>query len=56
LDGAPRRGEGLKAADPRHVLLHPEVVALDPLLQVLGDVVDRMTCMAASTPRCRIAR
>ena len=41
LDGAPRRGEGLKAADPGHVLLDPEVVALDPLLQVLGHVVQR---------------
>ena len=26
------RFEGLKAADLRHVLLHPEMVALDPLL------------------------
>ena len=41
LDGPPRRVEGPEAADPRHVLLHPEVVALDALLQVLGHVVDR---------------
>src|SRR3954468_9465725 len=41
LDGAPRRVEEAEAADPRHVLLQPEVVALDALLQVLGDVVDR---------------
>ena len=27
-----RRSEGLKAADLRHVLLHSEMVALDPLL------------------------
>jgi len=38
-DRSSRRVEGLKAADPRHVLLDPEVVALDPLLQVLGDVM-----------------
>src|SRR3954468_15458368 len=43
LDRAPRRVEGLQAAHPRHGLLDPEVVALDPLLQVLGDVVDRHT-------------
>jgi hypothetical protein len=36
LDRASRGVEGLKAADPRHGPLHPEVVALDPLLQVLG--------------------
>src|SRR5215212_7710632 len=39
LDGAPGRVEGLEAADPRHGSLDPEVVALDPLLQVLGDVM-----------------
>jgi hypothetical protein len=38
-DRASCRMEGLKAADPRHGLLNPEVVALDPLLQVLGDVM-----------------
>src|SRR3954469_5131893 len=32
LDRAPGRVEGLEAADPRHGPLHPEVVALDPLL------------------------
>jgi hypothetical protein len=41
-DRASCRAEGLKAADPRHVLLDPEMVALDPLLQVLGDIVDRI--------------
>ena len=35
------RVEGLKAADPRHRPLDPEVIALDPLLQVLGDVMER---------------
>ncbi len=30
-----RRSEGLKAADLRHVLLHSELVALDPLLLML---------------------
>ena len=39
LDGAPGRVEGLKAADPGHVLLDPEVVALNALLQMFGDVV-----------------
>ena len=32
LDRPPGRVEGLKAADPRHGPLNPEVVALDPLL------------------------
>src|SRR4051812_19684779 len=32
LDRAPGRVEGLKAADPGHGPLDPEVVALDPLL------------------------
>src|SRR4051794_12857784 len=41
LDGAPRCVEGLKAANPRHGPLDPEVIALDPLLQVLGHVMDR---------------
>src|SRR3954469_17314288 len=41
LDGAPGRVEGLEAADPRYRPLDPEVVALDPLLQVLGHVMDR---------------
>jgi hypothetical protein len=35
--------EGLKAPDPRHRPLDPEVIALDPLLQGLGDVMDRHT-------------
>ncbi len=39
LDGAPGRVEAREAADPRHVL-QPEMVALDPLLQMLRDVVD----------------
>src|SRR3954452_5341212 len=36
------RVEGLKAADPRHRPLDPEVVALDPLLQVFADVMQRL--------------
>src|SRR5215212_6522619 len=36
------RAEGLKAADPRHRPLDPEVIALDPLLQVLADVMQRI--------------
>ena len=43
LDGPPGRVEGLEAAHPRHGPLDPEVIALNPLLQVLGDVVDRHT-------------
>ena len=42
LDRASGCGEGLKAPDPRHGPLDPEVIALDPLLQVLGHVVDRI--------------
>src|SRR5215217_1107549 len=41
LDRTPGCVEGLEAAHPRHGPLDPEVVALDPLLQVLGDVVHR---------------
>jgi hypothetical protein len=33
--------EGLEAADPRHGLPDPEVIALNPLLQGLGDVMYR---------------
>ena len=52
LDRAPGCVKGLKAADPRHVLLDPEVVALDPLLlQVLGDVAQR----ASQEIACRIS-
>src|SRR4051812_19954983 len=36
------RVEGLKAANPRHRPLNPKMVALDPLLQVLGDVMERI--------------
>src|SRR4051794_32890461 len=35
-DRAPGRVESLKASDPRHGLLDPEMVALDPLLEMLG--------------------
>lgn len=38
---APSRVEQSEAADPGHALLDPEMVALDALLQVLGDVVER---------------
>jgi hypothetical protein len=34
--------EGLKAADPRHGPLDPKVVALDALLQVLADIMERV--------------
>src|SRR3954468_4060540 len=41
LDRAPGRVEGLQAAHPRHGPLDPEVVALDPLLEMFGDVMRR---------------
>src|SRR3954447_14146687 len=41
LDRAPGRVERPEPAHSRHGPLDPEVVALDALLQVLGDVVDR---------------
>ena len=40
-DRAPGRVERAEANHPRHGAFHPEVVALDALLQVLGDVVGR---------------
>lgn len=39
-DRSPRGIEGLEAADLRHVLFHTEVIALNALLQMLGDIVD----------------
>src|SRR3954467_14470159 len=53
LDGAPGRVEGLQAAHPRHGPLDPEVVALDPLLQVLGHVMDWHTRQEPIFPGCR---
>jgi hypothetical protein len=34
--------EALKAADPRHGLFDSKMVALDPPLQVFGDIVERI--------------
>ena len=42
----------LKAADPGHVLLDLEVAALDPLLQVLGHVMERSARQKAVFPDC----
>ena len=42
-DRSSRRAEGLKATDPRHRPFDPEMIALDPLLQVLGDVMERIS-------------
>src|SRR3954464_14352277 len=53
LDGAPGRVEGLEAAHPRHGPLDPEVVTLDPLLQVLGDVMHRGARQEPVFPGCR---
>src|SRR3712207_7777283 len=36
-----RSAEDLEAADPRHGPLDPEVIALDPLLEMFGDVMHR---------------
>jgi hypothetical protein len=33
--------KGLEAANPRHEPFHPEVIALDALLQVFGDVIPK---------------
>src|SRR5215211_5804695 len=52
LDRAPCCRGGLEAANPRHGSLDPEVVALDPLLQVLGDGVQRSARQEAGLPRC----
>ena len=42
LDSSPGRVERTEPADPRHGLLNPEMVALDALLEMLGDVVNRI--------------
>src|SRR3954452_18609001 len=52
LDRAPGRVEGLEAPDPRHGPLHPEVVTLDALLQVLGHVMDRGARQEPVFPGC----
>jgi hypothetical protein len=44
--------EGLEAPDPRHRSLDPEVIALDPLLQVFGDVMRRRARQQAVFPGC----
>ena len=53
LDGPSRCVEGLEAAHPRHGSLHPEVVTLNPLLQMLGDVMHRRARQQAVFPGCR---
>jgi hypothetical protein len=53
LDGPPGRVEGLEAAHPRHGPLDPEVIALDPLLQGLGDVMHRGARQQAGFPALR---
>jgi hypothetical protein len=52
----PRRVEGLKAADPRHGPLDPEVVALDPLLPVPADIMERILRQEPVFPGCRDGR
>src|SRR5215212_1285951 len=54
LNGPSRCVEGLEAADPRHGPLDPEVVTLDPLLQVLGHVMHRGARQQAGSPRSRV--
>src|SRR3954454_7201691 len=53
LDGPPGRVEGLEAADPRHGPLDPEVIALDPLLEMFGDVMHRRARQEPVFPGCR---
>src|SRR3954447_4266250 len=53
VDRTPGCVEGLEAAHPRHGSLDPEVVTLDPLLQVLGDVVGRGARQEPIFPGCR---
>src|SRR4051812_21858200 len=53
LDRAPGRVEGLEAAHPRHGPLDPEVVTLDPLLEMFGDVVRRGARQEPVFPGCR---
>src|SRR4051794_33579984 len=53
LNGAPGRVEGLEAAHPRHRSLDPEVIALDPLLQVFRDVMRRRARQQAGFPALR---
>src|SRR3954465_15510268 len=53
LDRAPGRVEGLEAPNPRHRPLHPEVVALDRLLQVLSHVMHRPTRQEPVFSGCR---
>jgi len=40
-DGSTCRAESLKSADLRHVFLYPQMVALDALMQMLGDTMNR---------------
>src|SRR3954464_3026662 len=53
LDRASRCMEGLEAAHPRHGPLHPKVIALNPLLEMFGDVVDRGARQEPLFPGCR---
>ena len=42
----------MKATDPRHWPLDPKMIALDPLLQVLGDVMQRIFWQEPLFPGC----
>src|SRR3954470_24734979 len=53
LDGPSRCVEGLEAAHPRHGPLDPEVIALDPLLEMFGDVMHRRARQEPIFPGCR---
>src|SRR4051812_17391023 len=53
LDGPPGRVKGLEAANPRHGPLDPEVIALDPLLEMFGDVMRRRARQEPVFPGCR---
>src|SRR3712207_5039575 len=47
-----RSAEDLEAADPRHGPLDPEVIALDPLLEMFGDVMHRRARQEPVFPGC----
>src|SRR4051795_9989674 len=53
LDRAPGRMKGLEAAHPWHGPLDPKVIALDPLLEMFGDVMHRRARQQAVFPALR---
>ena len=52
-DRPARRFEGLETADLGHVLLHSEVIALDALLEMFGDIMYRAWMQEPVLDGCR---